>query len=76
MFDALNVSGSGMELHKTWMDAISDNVANVNTVRRTDQQAFQSLHIDGDIRQLGHRVVRSHSEAMTTLTEAFYHPGD
>ena len=33
MFDALGISGSGMELHKTWMDAISDNVANINTVR-------------------------------------------
>jgi flagellar basal-body rod protein FlgC len=45
MFDALGVSGSGMELHKTWMDAISDNVANVNTARRTSESAFQSRYV-------------------------------
>jgi flagellar basal-body rod protein FlgC len=45
MFDAINVSGSGMGLHKTWMDAISDNVANVNTVRRTSESAFQTRYI-------------------------------
>jgi flagellar basal-body rod protein FlgC len=45
MFDALGVSGSGMELHKTWMDAISDNVSNINTVRRTSETAFQSRYV-------------------------------
>ena len=45
MFDALGISGSGMHLHKTWMDAISDNIANVNTVRPTSQPAFQSRYV-------------------------------
>jgi flagellar basal-body rod protein FlgC len=45
MFDSLGISGSGMELHKTWMDAISDNVANINTVRRTSEDAFQSRYV-------------------------------
>jgi flagellar basal-body rod protein FlgC len=45
MFDAINVSGSGMGLHKTWMGAISDNVANINTVRRTSENAFQSRYV-------------------------------
>jgi flagellar basal-body rod protein FlgC len=45
MFDALGVSGSGMELHKTWMDAISDNVSNLNTVHRTSESAFQSRYV-------------------------------
>src|SRR5436189_4739204 len=45
MFDALGVSGSGMELHKTWMDAISDNVSNINTARRTSETAFQSRYV-------------------------------
>ena len=45
MFDALGISGSGMQLHKMWMDAISDNVANVNTVRPTSERAFQSRYV-------------------------------
>lgn len=41
MFSSLRVSGSGMNVYKTWIDAISDNVANVNTIRSTDEAAFQ-----------------------------------
>lgn len=45
MFEALGVTGSGMHVHKVWMDAISDNVANVNTVRRTSESAFQTRYV-------------------------------
>jgi flagellar basal body rod protein FlgC len=45
MFESLNISGSGMELHKYWMDAISDNVANINTVRPTSEKAFQARYV-------------------------------
>ena len=45
MFEALGVSGSGMQVHKLWMDAISDNIANVNTVRSTSEAAFQSRYV-------------------------------
>jgi flagellar basal-body rod protein FlgC len=45
VFEALGISASGMQVHKTWMDAISDNVANVNTVRRTSEQAFRTRYV-------------------------------
>jgi flagellar basal-body rod protein FlgC len=45
MFEALGVTASGMHVHKVWMDAISDNVANVNTVRRTSESAFQTRYV-------------------------------
>ena len=45
MFQALNITGSGMEVHKLWMDAISDNIANINTVRPTSGSAFQARYI-------------------------------
>jgi flagellar basal-body rod protein FlgC len=45
MFDALGITASGMHVHKTWMDAISDNVANVNTARRTSEKAFQTRYV-------------------------------
>jgi flagellar basal-body rod protein FlgC len=45
MFDALKVINSGMQLHQTWMNAISDNIANINTVRPTGQPAFQARYV-------------------------------
>jgi flagellar basal-body rod protein FlgC len=45
MFEALNISGTGMELHKYWMDAIADNIANVNTVKPTSEKAFQARYV-------------------------------
>ncbi len=45
MFEALGIIGSGMHVHQTWMDAISDNIANVNTVRPADQPAFQARYV-------------------------------
>jgi flagellar basal-body rod protein FlgC len=35
-----------MHVYKTWIDALSDNVANVNTVTRTNEAAFQERYID------------------------------
>jgi len=45
VFEALNMSGSGMGVHQAWMDAISDNIANVSTVRRTSEAAYQSRYV-------------------------------
>jgi flagellar basal-body rod protein FlgC len=45
LFDIYGISGSGVALSQTWMDAISDNIANVNTVRRTSQTAFQARYV-------------------------------
>ena len=45
MFESMNISGSGMELHKYWMDAISDNIANINTARPTNEKAFQARYV-------------------------------
>lgn len=41
IFGTLGISGSGLMTHRKWLDAVSDNIANVNTVRRTDEDAFQ-----------------------------------
>ena len=41
VFDTLGISGSGLMVHRKWLDAVSDNMANVNTVNPFDQDAFQ-----------------------------------
>lgn len=45
MFDAIDVSASGMQVHQTWLNAISDNVANINTVNEFGQPAFQARYV-------------------------------
>jgi flagellar basal-body rod protein FlgC len=40
-FGSLGVSGSALRVFRTWMDAVSDNVANVSTVRRTSEEAYR-----------------------------------
>ncbi len=42
MFSALDSSVSGAKVSRIWLDAISDNVANVNTVRPFDEDPFRA----------------------------------
>ncbi len=42
MFQTLAISQSGLMTHRKWLDATADNIANINTVRRTDEDAFQA----------------------------------
>lgn len=44
-FDAISIAGSGMTVYRTWLDAISDNLANLSTVRSTDEDAFQARFV-------------------------------
>ena len=42
VFQALAISQSGLMTHRKWLDATADNISNINTVRRTDEDAFQA----------------------------------
>ena len=41
VFDTLGIAGSSLLVHRKWMDAVSDNMANINTVNPFDQDAFR-----------------------------------
>lgn len=45
MFDAISTAGSGLTVHRKWLDAVSDNIANINTVRPTSEQAFRARYV-------------------------------
>ena len=45
VFDTLGISGSGLLVHRKWLDAVSDNIANINTVSRTNEDAFKERFI-------------------------------
>ena len=45
LFGAIDTSGSGLTVYRKWMDAISDNIANVNDTTSPDEPAFQERFI-------------------------------
>ena len=45
-FDTLGIAGSGLVTHRKWMDAVSDNISNMNDVTSTDQNAFQARMVE------------------------------
>jgi flagellar basal-body rod protein FlgC len=45
-FDAIGIAGTGLTLHRKWLDAISDNLANINTAKPTSGPAFQARYIE------------------------------
>jgi flagellar basal-body rod protein FlgC len=44
-FDAIGIAGSALTVHRKWLDAISDNIANVNTATATSGAAFQERYL-------------------------------
>jgi len=45
IFPVFDIASSALTTNRTWMDAIADNLANVNTIRPFDQPAFQARFI-------------------------------
>ena len=45
-FDTLKISGSSLLVNRKWMDAISDNIANVNTASAPGDPAFRERFIE------------------------------
>jgi flagellar basal-body rod protein FlgC len=45
VFSTLGVATSGMGVYKTWLNAVSDNIANMDNVSRTTDPAFQERFI-------------------------------
>jgi flagellar basal-body rod protein FlgC len=41
-FDMLRIANTSLGFHQTWLDALADNIANINTAKRTNENAFQA----------------------------------
>jgi flagellar basal-body rod protein FlgC len=44
-FGIMDTSSSGLHVYRKWLDAVGDNIANVNTVKPTDQEAFKARYV-------------------------------
>jgi flagellar basal-body rod protein FlgC len=45
LFPTFQTASSGLGVFRTWMDAVSDNMANLNTARPTSESAFQARFV-------------------------------
>jgi flagellar basal-body rod protein FlgC len=45
LFDAIGIAGTGVTVYRKWLDAVSDNLANMNDPVRTDQAAYQTHYV-------------------------------
>ena len=52
-FESLRIAGSGLGMHQTWLDALAHNIANVNTVRPSDQEVFRAQLVVAESREDG-----------------------
>ncbi|WP_127498413.1 flagellar basal body rod protein FlgC [Actinoplanes solisilvae] len=55
-FNAIGVAGSGVTVYRKWLDAVSDNIANMNNVSRTSEKAFQARYVMAQEAQDGNGV--------------------
>jgi flagellar basal-body rod protein FlgC len=58
-FNAIGVATSGVTVYRKWLDAVSDNISNMDNVSRTSEKAFQARYViaqeaqDGNGAQVG-----------------------
>ncbi|MGP0224751.1 MULTISPECIES: flagellar basal body rod protein FlgC [unclassified Paenarthrobacter] len=45
-FDAIGIAGSALTVHRKWLDAVSDNLANMNNAASTDGEVFRARYIE------------------------------
>ena len=59
IFGAIGIAGTGLTVYRKWLDAVSDNIANIDNVSRTSENAFQARYVvaqeaqDGNGAQVG-----------------------
>lgn len=45
IFGAIGIAQSGLTVHRTWLDAVSDNLSNMSTVTSTNEEAFRARYV-------------------------------
>ena len=47
-FDTIDIAASGADASQMWLDAIAHNLANLNTVRATDEEPFRAMLVHAE----------------------------
>jgi flagellar basal-body rod protein FlgC len=45
IFSAIGIAGTGVTVYRKWLDAIADNVANMNDAQSTSGQVFRARYV-------------------------------
>ncbi|WP_030177129.1 flagellar basal body rod protein FlgC [Spirillospora albida] len=45
IFGALGIAGTGVTVYRKWLDAVADNIANVNNASPTNGEAFRARYV-------------------------------
>jgi flagellar basal-body rod protein FlgC len=45
IFGAIGIASTGLTLNRKWLDAVSDNISNINTVKSTNEAAYQAKYM-------------------------------
>ena len=59
LFNAIGIAGSGVTVYRKWLDAVSDNLSNINDAAPTSGEAFKAKYVvaqeaaDGNGAQVG-----------------------
>src|SRR5215831_11461339 len=59
LFNAIGIAGTGVTVYRKWLDAVSDNLSNINDAAPTSGKAFQARYViaqqaaDGNGAQVG-----------------------
>jgi flagellar basal-body rod protein FlgC len=62
LFNAIGIAGSGVTVYRKWLDAVSDNLSNINDAAPTSGEAFKAKYViaqeaaDGNGAQVGGTV--------------------
>lgn len=48
MFNAISTAGTGLSIYHTWLDAIANNIANLNDTSPTSGPAFQAQFVQAE----------------------------
>lgn len=52
-FEAIGIASTGMTVHRKWLDAVSDNLANINNVSATSEAAYQEKYVVAEAMDYG-----------------------
>nr|BFE65572.1 flagellar basal body rod protein FlgC [Dactylosporangium thailandense] len=53
IFGAIGIAGTGVTVYRKWLDAVSDNIANINDAVPTSGQAFRARYVQAQAVRYG-----------------------
>ena len=75
-FDAMDIATTGAGVSQMWLDAVANNVANVNTIRPAGQQPFRAELVTAQSDPNGHGVVATGVVLEGGAAPVSYDPGN